>query len=61
MERVTVFGDHINDIPMFEEAGHAVAVENAVPELKVHADEVIGPNTSDSVVRWLAAHWPPNR
>jgi len=59
MNDVTVFGDQVNDIPMFEAAGHAVAVENAVPELIVHADEVIAPNTSDSVVRWLAEHWRP--
>lgn len=59
MKDVTVFGDQVNDIPMFEEAGHAVAVENAVRELKAHADEVIGPNTDDSVVKWLAARWPP--
>jgi hypothetical protein len=59
MGNVTVFGDQVNDIPMFDVAGHAVAVENAVPELKPHADEIIGPNTEDSVVRWLAAHWPP--
>jgi len=57
IEEVTVFGDNVNDIPMFEAAGWAVAVENAVDELKVHADEIIGPNTADSVVDYIAARW----
>ncbi len=55
---VTVFGDDTNDIPMFETAGRAVAVENAVAELKRCADEVIGPHESDSVVEYLRQHWP---
>lgn len=58
MGEVTVFGDHLNDLPMFRVAGRAVAVGNAVPELKVQADEVIGIVTDDAVVRWLAARWP---
>ncbi len=55
MATVTVFGDEINDVPMFEVAGRAVAVENAVPELKRIAHEVIGPHDQDSVVRYLGA------
>jgi hydroxymethylpyrimidine pyrophosphatase-like HAD family hydrolase len=57
IEDVTVFGDYVNDIPMFEAAGRAVAVENAAPEIKEHADEIIGPNTDDSVVKYLSARW----
>lgn len=57
LDEVTVFGDQVNDIPMFEECGHAVAVANAAPELMPHADEVIGPNTADSVVKYLTAIW----
>ena len=34
IEQVTVFGDEINDIPMFHVAGRGVAVENAIPELR---------------------------
>jgi Cof subfamily protein (haloacid dehalogenase superfamily) len=52
---VTVFGDEINDVPMFEVAGRAVAVENAVDELKRIAHEVIGPHDQDSVVNYLRA------
>jgi len=61
MADVTVFGDEVNDVPMFEEAGWAIAVANAVDELRVHADEIIGPNTEDSVVRYLAARWDGRR
>lgn len=52
-ERVVVFGDNINDLPMMREADLAVAVENAVPEVKECADIVIGPNTEDSVARFI--------
>jgi Cof subfamily protein (haloacid dehalogenase superfamily) len=51
-----VFGDEVNDIPMFEIAGRGVAVENAIPELKRIAHEIIGPHHSDSVVRYLLTH-----
>jgi 5-amino-6-(5-phospho-D-ribitylamino)uracil phosphatase len=50
---VTVFGDEINDVPMFRCAGRAVAVENAIAELKAIAHEVIGPHHEDSVVQYL--------
>jgi Cof subfamily protein (haloacid dehalogenase superfamily) len=53
LEHATVFGDEINDIPMFELAGRGVAVENAIDDLKRIAHEVIGPHHSDSVVRYL--------
>lgn len=52
-ERTVVFGDNINDLPMMSEADLAVAVENAVAEVKEAADIVIGPNTSDSVARFI--------
>ncbi len=51
--RVVAFGDNINDIPMLKAADLAVAVENALPEVKEAADIVIGPNTSDSVARFI--------
>lgn len=41
-ERVVVFGDNYNDLPMFEEADIAVAVENAVDEVKKAADFITG-------------------
>lgn len=38
MEDVYVFGDGLNDIEMFKYAGTAVAMGNALPEVKKHAD-----------------------
>ncbi|MFT7518050.1 MAG: Cof subfamily protein (haloacid dehalogenase superfamily) [Kiritimatiellia bacterium] len=50
---LVVFGDQINDVPMFHLADKAVAVSNAVPELRSIADEVIGHHDEDAVVRYL--------
>ena len=52
-DRVVVFGDNRNDIAMLQAADHSVAVVNAFPEVKAAASEVIGPNTADSVPRWI--------
>ncbi len=51
--RVVVFGDNLNDIPMMEIADIAVAVDNALPEVKEKADIVIAPNTADSVAEFI--------
>lgn len=51
--RLTVFGDHVNDIDMFRIADHAVAVENAAAELRELATELTESNDDDGVVRWL--------
>ena len=56
-ERVVVFGDNINDLPMMRVADVAVAVENAVEEVKREADIVIGSNTSDSVARYICEEY----
>lgn len=52
-ERIVAFGDNLNDIPMLGAADVAVAVDNALPEVKDAADTVIGPNTADSVARFI--------
>lgn len=52
--RIVVFGDSSNDLPMMEIADVAVAVENALPEVKRAAHIIIGRNTSDSVARFMA-------
>ena len=54
---LVVFGDHINDIKMFQFADHFVAVANAAAELKRHATHIIGSNQDDSVVKYIHAHW----
>lgn len=51
--RIVAFGDNVNDIPMLRQADVAVAVGNAVPQLKEVADIVIGRNTEDSVARFI--------
>ena len=51
--RVVVFGDNRNDIAMMQTADFSVAVDNAFTEVKAVASEVIGPNTADSVARWI--------
>lgn len=56
IQEVTVFGDNYNDLPLFEAADYAVAVENAVEDVRNAADEVIGPNSTDAVPRYLLAH-----
>ncbi|MEW6752554.1 MAG: HAD family hydrolase [Candidatus Latescibacterota bacterium] len=53
--RVTVFGDHLNDLGMMRAADRAVAVANAMPQVKECASLVLGPNEADSVVRFLLA------
>lgn len=60
-ERVVVFGDNRNDIAMMQAADHSVAVGNAFPEVKAAASEVIGPNTDDSVARWIEKELMDNR
>ena len=51
--RVVVFGDNRNDMAMMQATDYSVAVENAFPEVKAIASEVIGPNTADSVPHWI--------
>ena len=52
-QRIVVFGDGANDIPMFEVADECYAMDNAVPELKRIATGVIGSNVEDGVAKWL--------
>lgn len=52
-DRVVVFGDNRNDLEMMRVATHSVAVGNAFAEVRQAAHEVIGPNTADSVARWI--------
>lgn len=52
-DRVVVFGDNLNDLPMMSVADCSVAVGNAFDEVKAAADVVIGPNYEDSVARYI--------
>ncbi len=51
---VTVFGDSVNDIGMFKLAGTAVAVANALDDVKAEADVVLPhSNDEDGVAKYL--------
>ena len=52
-DRVVVFGDSVNDLPMFKAADEAYAVANAIDELKAAATAVIGSNEEDAVALFL--------
>lgn len=52
-DRLVVFGDNLNDLPMLGVADVAVAVGNALPEVCAAADIVIEPNYTDSVARFI--------
>lgn len=54
---ITAFGDQANDIGMVRAAHRGIAVGNAIAEVVAVADEVIGPNSSDSVVRYIDQDW----
>ncbi len=51
--RVVAVGDAFNDVPMFEAAGLAVAMGNAMPEAKAAADRVIGDNNSSALAELI--------
>ena len=48
------FGDNLNDISLFEACDECYAVSNAKDEVIRRADGVIGANTADSVVIFIA-------
>jgi Cof subfamily protein (haloacid dehalogenase superfamily) len=51
---VTVFGDSLNDIGMFKLAGKAIAVSNALDEVKAVSDIVLPhSNDEDAVAKYL--------
>lgn len=64
-DRIVVYGDNRNDLSMFEIADLAVAVENAIPEVKEKADIIIGNHDMDAVARHIYAdfmeHLPAHR
>ncbi|MFG6367431.1 MAG: HAD family hydrolase [Lachnospiraceae bacterium] len=52
-DKVVVFGDGANDIPMFQVADECYAMENAIDALKETATAVIDSNENDGVAKWL--------
>ncbi len=54
-DRAVVFGDAVNDMPLFRAADACYAVKNATDALKRMATGIIDGN-GDGVARWLARH-----
>ncbi len=52
---VAAFGDNYNDLPMFDAAGFAVAVEDGVAEARDRADHITGACECDGVAAFLEA------
>jgi 5-amino-6-(5-phospho-D-ribitylamino)uracil phosphatase len=57
LNKTIVFGDYLNDLDMFQVAGYSVAMENALPEVKESADQIIGPNSEGAVLNFLESIW----
>jgi Cof subfamily protein (haloacid dehalogenase superfamily) len=56
LEEVLAIGDAVNDVPMLEAAGVAVAVDNAHPQVKLVADWVAPSNNDHGVHAALARY-----
>ncbi len=55
LENVAVIGDHLNDLSMFEIAGHAFAVGNAHEQVRRAAHEIVSTNEGGGVADVLEA------
>jgi len=53
LSKTVVFGDYLNDLDMFKVSGHSIAVENALPEVKSAAQQVIPSNVDQGVITYL--------
>ncbi|MDR6726886.1 Cof subfamily protein (haloacid dehalogenase superfamily) [Paenibacillus amylolyticus] len=49
LDSIIVFGDDHNDVGLFKKAGYAIAMGNAIRELKEIADEITDNNDEDGV------------
>ncbi len=52
-DRIVAIGDASNDIPMFEAAGLAVAMQSGMPDAIAAADRVIGDNDSTALAELI--------
>lgn len=57
-EDVLAFGDEDNDMEMIQFAGHGVAMQNAIPELKAVANDITAyPNTENGLAKYLQEYF----
>lgn len=54
-EDTVVFGDHLNDLGLFEAGGTRVAVQNAHERIQELADVIVDSNQNDGVARYIRA------
>ena len=52
-EESIAIGDDNNDLPMFEQVGYKVAMDNAIDIVKEKADEITLSNDEDGVAVYL--------
>lgn len=52
-DKLVVFGDSINDLPMFVVADEGISVSNARPEILNVANHIIDSNEDDAVARYI--------
>ena len=52
-ERIVGFGDNTNDLPLFKACDTALAVGNAIDEVKIAADCIIESNADNGVAKYL--------
>ena len=57
-EEVVAIGDATNDLPMFEAAGLAIAMQNAMQATLDAADRVIGTADTDTIATLAEELWP---
>ena len=57
LKKTLVFGDYLNDLDMFQVAGYSVAMENALPQVKQSANQIIGRNSEGAVMDFLESIW----
>ena len=55
-ERILYFGDSLNDLPVFRQLPHPVAMANALPAVKALAWRIAPPAGEDGVARFLREH-----
>lgn len=53
LEHTVVFGDHINDVGLFEAGGTRIAVRNAHESIRKLADHIIDSNELDGVAQYI--------
>lgn len=53
LKDVIAFGDDLNDLSMMKTVGLGVAMENALPDVKQFAKEVIGNNNKPSIAEFI--------